>query len=182
MSFDAWLNVILLAVIPLAMGFAGIYLAAKELESRKKKWGFIVFFAALAVFGITLAIAQQQRQAEREKRNEEAQQQLAAKLDVVKTQIGKILSSLTEGKALSGREVAPKRNEVARDEKLRRREILSLLRNEYILSHDNISAGMLAGLEMPPSEWVNRRLGQLKECWRVGANGISRYDKPCEPN
>jgi hypothetical protein len=54
----------------------------------------------------------------------------------------------------------------------RRRQVLVALRNEFILSHDGISSAMLAGLEWPPSEWVNKRLNELGEKWqvKVGSN------------
>ena len=44
--------------------------------------------------------------------------------------------------------------------------IYKALRGEYILSHQNISPGLLAGNENPPNEWMNKRLGQLGENWR----------------
>lgn len=52
---------------------------------------------------------------------------------------------------------------------LRRQNILALLRNEYILSHDNVSAALMAGTEQPPSDWVNQRLRQLGETWSVAS-------------
>jgi len=48
----------------------------------------------------------------------------------------------------------------------RRRAILAKLRAKYILSHDGISSGMLAGLDPLPKEWVERELRALGEKWR----------------
>jgi hypothetical protein len=38
---------------------------------------------------------------------------------------------------------------------------------EYIASHDEISPALLAGTELPPAEWMNRRLEELGKPWRV---------------
>jgi|GEM_PF-5603278 hypothetical protein len=53
------------------------------------------------------------------------------------------------------------------DEVSRRRQLLERLRGEYILSHDNISAAMMAGTEELPADWVNKRLQELGEQWKV---------------
>jgi hypothetical protein len=39
------------------------------------------------------------------------------------------------------------------------------LRQEYVLSHDGLSAGILAGTEPLPEEWVNARLKAMKIPW-----------------
>ena len=52
-------------------------------------------------------------------------------------------------------------------ERDQRNNLLRTLRNEYILSHDNLSPGLLAGTEWPPLDWLNRRLGELGEEWSV---------------
>ena len=49
----------------------------------------------------------------------------------------------------------------------RRRGIESVLRNEYILSHDPVSAEILAGTQMPPASWMNEHLKQLGELWSL---------------
>src|SRR5882724_7045462 len=48
-TLDSWLNVILLAIIPFAMGWAGVYLAAKLVESAAEKWLFIGIFTGLFI-------------------------------------------------------------------------------------------------------------------------------------
>ena len=52
-------------------------------------------------------------------------------------------------------------------EATRRQNVLVTLRNEYILSHDNLSPALIAGTEQPPPDWVNSRLRQLGEKWTV---------------
>lgn len=63
----------------------------------------------------------------------------------------------------SSHSVVPKQDEVTR-----RTALLEHLRQEYILSHDNISPALMAGTEQPPSEWINKRLNEMGEKWRVG--------------
>ncbi len=42
-----------------------------------------------------------------------------------------------------------------------RAQLMSQLRQEYVLSHDGLSPGMLAGTEPLPEEWYRRRLHEL---------------------
>ncbi len=51
------------------------------------------------------------------------------------------------------------------------RRTLEALRGEYILSHDGISPGIAAGTEPLPSDWVNQRLEQMGQSFRVDAKG-----------
>ena len=48
-----------------------------------------------------------------------------------------------------------------------RRILLSKLTSEYIASHDGISPGLFAGTELPPRDWLNKRLSELGMNWRV---------------
>jgi hypothetical protein len=45
---------------------------------------------------------------------------------------------------------------------------------EYIFSHKNISPGLLAGAETPPTDWMNQRLSELGEKWAFQDSGISK--------
>jgi hypothetical protein len=47
----------------------------------------------------------------------------------------------------------------------RRNEILNALTREYILSHNGISPKMMAGIEKPPRDWINKRLKEMNENW-----------------
>jgi len=55
-------------------------------------------------------------------------------------------------------------------EAVRRKNVLALLQNEYILSHNTITPALLAGTEQPPAQWINSRLKQLGEQWTVAEN------------
>lgn len=51
-------------------------------------------------------------------------------------------------------------------EQVRRRQILTRLRQLYILSHNDISSEMIAGDAPIPKEWVEQQLQQRGEIWR----------------
>jgi hypothetical protein len=55
---------------------------------------------------------------------------------------------------------------VSNAEAARRRAILTKLRQKYMLSHDGLSPGLIAGLEPIPKAWVEGELAALGETWR----------------
>ena len=59
-------------------------------------------------------------------------------------------------------------------ELVRRRILLEKLRNLWIASNDGISSEMLAGLEWPPKEWLNQKLGEMGESGRVSRTSGDR--------
>jgi hypothetical protein len=49
----------------------------------------------------------------------------------------------------------------------RREHLLESLRDEYIASHSPIDPAILAGKKMPPDDWLNYRLVEMKEDWKI---------------
>ncbi len=49
----------------------------------------------------------------------------------------------------------------------RKQHLLESLRAEYIATHSSIDPEILAGNKMPPDDWLNNKLGFLKENWQV---------------
>ena len=49
----------------------------------------------------------------------------------------------------------------------RKEHLLESLRDEYIASHASIDPEILAGKSVPPEAWMNKRLSDLGETWRV---------------
>lgn len=98
---------------------------------------------------------------------------LQSKTDAVSDQTKEILTELHRSApatpAKSARETPPSSQPAGVNpaEQARRNKVLALLRNEYILSHDGISPGLMAGTEWPPPDWLNGRLGTLGETWKV---------------
>jgi hypothetical protein len=119
---------------------------------------------AQAVVSSRSQTSKDQKQEKQEKSLETVREQneiLKQQSETVKQQTQTILSELSNKKNKTG-SVA-----TSLPESNRKAHILSLLRNEFILSHDNISAGLMAGTESPPAEWLNKRLGELNEHWKV---------------
>jgi hypothetical protein len=53
--------------------------------------------------------------------------------------------------------------------------VVTALRNEYVqfkLAHEGASQRLTAGTELPPDDWMNMRLKELNENFRVRANGL----------
>lgn len=83
-----------------------------------------------------------------------------------------------------GREIVRLRDEIAwlrkefdRQEAQRRAAILARLHAEYCLGHDGLTAAMLAGTAPLSKQWVEARLEQLGESWRLE----SYYPAPVAP-
>jgi hypothetical protein len=57
----------------------------------------------------------------------------------------------------------------------RRKSLLGKLCKEYIFDHDGLSSALLAGTESVPPDWINKRLEQMGESWRVRVKG-SEYE------
>jgi hypothetical protein len=58
-----------------------------------------------------------------------------------------------------------------KSEIIRRNILIGKLYQEYILSHDGLSPALLAGTEPVSADWMNKRLEQLGEAWRVRVKG-----------
>ena len=56
--------------------------------------------------------------------------------------------------------------EISDEEKRNRTAILAKLLQLYVLSHDNISPGIMAGTEPLPKDWVEGQLEKMGEIWR----------------
>lgn len=186
-----WTNVIIgtlvLAAIPFLFAAYGGHLATEVLPPEKRRkvkvhfW--MLFFVGLALTLIqqyrsesAQQIAQQQADAAQH-RNEAVQNQVQAELGRLVQQgqspysadVEHSKQAHTTGKtAIHGKPSRPISDPIAAEVE-RRRQILNALRNEYILSHDNISAALMAGTEYPPTDWMNERLRQLGERWRFNA-------------
>lgn len=63
----------------------------------------------------------------------------------------------------------------------RKEHLLESLRDEYIASHSSIDPAILTGKKMPPDDWLNPRLAELKENWRIHTPPIP-HAPPATPN
>lgn len=130
-----------------------------------KTWVKAVYFTAFVVLGIATIVCLVLQSKEMKKAQLKADQEQ----ERLRTQIRGLEAKLDEYNRLVQKEIAVEQERKAgADEMGRRKRILALLHREYILSHDNLSPGMLAGTEPLPKEWVESRLRQLAETWRQG--------------
>jgi hypothetical protein len=60
----------------------------------------------------------------------------------------------------------------------RREHLLESLRDEYIATHSPIDPEILTGKKMPPDEWLNPKLGELKENWRIHTPPVPHAPAP----
>jgi len=155
-SVIVWLKMIAYGIVPLGLAIFGSHYAAEAMRTKRKKalarFTFLIS-GVLAVLMIWFVEARTE-----DSHNNETQT-LTSLLANVQTQVTTVLGRLTVAAP------SPQAREVTR-----RQDILTLLRQEWILSHRNVSAGLLAGTEQPPAEWVNTRLKQLGENWSLPAN------------
>jgi hypothetical protein len=80
-------------------------------------------------------------------------QQFSSTLTTLASQNGEILKDVVANKDVPEVE--------------RRKHILALLRNEYVLAHPAVPARLLSGDEPLPADWTNQRLRELGESWTV---------------
>ncbi len=183
---------IALGLVTIVMAVLGGIISIYALAKRWQKWMYGMTFVVLGVVGMYFVVRQSNeaaRATDTLNGNINGLQSktdlLQKKLDAFQTWIGVELGTLHSHGSTS--ESIPKHYErsatenlavaegatavtvLAQTESQRRQAILQALRMEYILSRDNLSPGLLAGIEWPPLDWLNQRLKELKESWMVTA-------------
>jgi len=158
-------------LVPMLIAIVGIILSFRPPSKESQVVTMLVLsVAGLAGTGVLTwnRIRGEQVHKDEIRRNEDKIGKLEMKIDGTTS---KVVAVNTQNVAILGMllKLRPERGVTTskETEQQRRAAILNALRNEYIMSHDSISAQMLAGLEMPPAEWLNLRLKQLGEKWTV---------------
>ena len=171
--WDVTIGTLSLAIIPLFLAAYGGHLAAKTIAEPRQQTLAKLYFWGACILGILFIFVQQYRSSESDVRKDALAQEQRAKLESVWSQNSSILHTLTQQQTKTPDQAAVER----------RRQILAALRNEYILSHDDISVGMLAGTEQPPAKWINDRLKALGEQWILSTQQSSQMlRKPSLPD
>jgi hypothetical protein len=120
-------------------------LMAKFQASKALRLSAFVLFLA---FGLSVVIVD----AVNREYQERQQQADRNKIDALNGQVHDTLQFLVQSRGQP--------NELER-----RKHILDTLRSEYIVTHPEDSAAVIAGDADPPADWVNRRLRELGERW-----------------
>jgi len=143
---------ILADIIPILLAVAGIILS--YIPPSKESHAFTTVILVIAAVAGTGVISSNRRLSELAHKQEIVG--LNQKIDAVGSQNTKLSNFLLSANATGKITEAD-----------RRKGVETVLRNEYILSHNKIDPEILAGNRMPPDEWMNLRLKQLGERWTV---------------
>ncbi|MFZ1008805.1 MAG: hypothetical protein WAN65_18345 [Candidatus Sulfotelmatobacter sp.] len=154
-------------LVPLSFAVISVFVSVKTLRD-KHQTAAIAFVLVLGFLG-TLIMHSSRVHTEREHHSEMTQ--LGQKVEAVGAQNSQLLTAFLAKPPLTSQEV----------EMERRENIQKALRGEYILSHDNVSPGLLAGTEFPPADWTNRRLQELGEKWTVSETAKTLSATPVTP-
>jgi hypothetical protein len=136
-------------VLGVVLGLIGI----KDAISHKVIALLFAASLALLFMGWKSAARQEQQSVKRDADNDE-----------MKRTVGDIAASM----GITGyASVDDLKAKIATAEARSRRDFLGALTRNYILSHDGISSEMMAGLELPPQDWLNDQLEKYGKPWRV---------------
>jgi len=139
--------------VPMAFAVVGIIFSVKRLR-EEHHFAVIALLLIVGVLG-TVVLHLSRTHSEAEHAKEIAG--LRERMDSVGDQNTQLLKAFLTKPILTSQEA----------EMGRRQNIQKALRSEYVLSHENISPGLLAGTELPPADWMNKRLHELGEQWTV---------------
>jgi hypothetical protein len=153
-TLDVWMDVLLgtalLAIVPFAMAAYGGHVAAESISDPKRRRNVKLKFWAICLVGVGLAFIQQYRAITSDAASRKKTNQVEGAI------LGQ-LQSLHSQATLSPEQAEMKRRE----------DIVTMLRGQYILQHDNVSPGVLEGTEPLPADWLNRKVHELGEKWNV---------------
>jgi hypothetical protein len=153
--------------VPMLVAIAGVVMSYKQPKRESHLMATVVLFAV----GIVGTGVMSWTRIRTERAHRQEVKDLNGRVDVVRDQNTQILLRLSAGPKPGTKEA----------ELARRRAIQEALRGEYILSHENISPGLLAGNELPPADWMNKRLRELGEKWTVTPPPLGPIDSTTPP-
>lgn len=139
-------------LVPFTFAVISVFVSVKKL--RDEHHNIVIVFVLFLGLAGTVIIHYSKARADTQ--HYEEMDKLDKKLDSVGRQNGQLLSAVLKPALTSGEA-----------EILRKQNIEKALTSEYILSHDNLSPGLLAGTEFAPADWMNKRLHDLGEKWTV---------------
>lgn len=140
------------------LGFAGLAYLMPGLTKRiekSKRTRIAIAAAIFALMFLALAVNAINRAAQDHKEEDQGK--------VMSDLRDKIIGVQQQNSQLSNYLLASKGQISEAD---RRKGIETVLRNEYILSHDPIDPEIVAGNKMPPADWMNYKLKDMGEDWQ----------------
>jgi hypothetical protein len=148
--------------------FAVISVAVSVKTLRDEHHNIVILFVLFLGLAGTVVIHYTKARADKQHHDENAE--LNTKIGFVSNQNNQLLGAYLAKPAITSQEA----------EMERMQGIEKALRSEYVLRHDNISPGLLAGTEFPPADWMNRRLQELGEKWKVTDNPAAPPRSPIQ--
>lgn len=152
--------------VPFTFGVISVLVTVKTL--RDEHHNIVIAFVLFLGLAGTVVIHYSKARADRQ--NHEQIEKLGVKIDFVGGQNNQLLTAYLAKPAITSQEA----------EMERRQAIEKALRSEYVLNHDNVSPGLLAGTEFPPPDWMNKRLAELGEKWKVADTPSARPQPPIQ--
>ena len=137
-------------------------------KAKKISISTAVVVLAVGVFWLSLKWMQYRKQQVAE------QHQPSIQSSALPAQSGAEVVTQPQQQQSSAARPVPSSGYKASEEMNRRKVLLEKLREEYILSQDNISPALLAGTEQPPADWTNKRLKEMGETWTVSGAAPKR--------
>jgi hypothetical protein len=148
---------ILADLVPMAVAIVGIIMSYRT-PTREHHFRVTLILVFTGLFGTGILTLNRIRN---DAIHKSEMADVNGKLQTVGIQNTQILNGLVGAKPTGGAETEQT------SEATRRKSVLTALRNEYILTHDNLSPALIAGTDQPPADWINSRLKQLGEKWTV---------------
>jgi hypothetical protein len=147
-------------LVPFSFAVISVFVSVKKLrdEHHNAVIVFVLFLGAAGTVFIHYAKARADVQ------HQQQLDTLGKKLDSVDNRNSQLLDIVLRKPELTEAE--------------RREGIVKALTNKYILTHEDISPGLLSGIESPPTDWMNKQLAELGEKWKV--SGTTKTPPPIQ--
>lgn len=152
MDFEVFLKFTAYGSLPVVLASAGYHLTARVVEDESKRRLYRALFLFAAIFDLTLTAVVENSSARVHKTEiKEAAGKLDKanqRLEAIDANDTKLLGLMVQGRPMS----------TATPVEKSKKRILAFLTNKYIATHDPVTPEVLAGAELPPSEWINDQL------------------------
>jgi hypothetical protein len=150
------------AAAPLLGAFTivGIIQLASSLRLGREDWAWILI-AGLVYLVVATGIQERRALAAKDEEIAAKEAQLAERTRKAAHAPLLAMTDVKQWLADSARDSMGRARERDAERRTERKEALTALHQEYLLSGDGISAALLAGTERPPEDWMRRRVCEL---------------------
>lgn len=157
-------NFILVAFVPIGLGFIGAYLALDVMEKSRKRTFILVTIVLMTITGICCGVLVEHATAVSDGKKDGENAELKQKVEKVSEGNDTLLKALVRTTPLTPAE--------------RMQKIEESLRSEYITSTKTADPLIVAGKAYPPADWMNARLRELGENWTFSSQELGINARP----